>query len=262
MKFLLGLLVLANVALYLLWGPYELHLPSPPGAPDAQQGIALQLLSEVDTRQLQPVRAARPAAPVPAVEPVTPQAPAESESATDPGAAGQAAGAPSEAPREAPPRPARVSICYTLGTLTDRLLAERVRSDLIEAGLAGEIRTESRRGDLSGYWVILPPRSSLAQAQATVSQLQARGIDSFIISTGDYRNGVSLGFFHNRDSGVVLEGRIRGLGYNPRIIITHRSETVYWVDLDEHQSRAFKDAQWRTLADDYPMLGRYVRDCG
>ena len=36
----------------------------------------------------------------------------------------------------------------------------------------------------------------------------------------------------------------------------------YWLDLDEDRSERFDDASWARLADAYPMLGRYVRDCG
>ena len=42
----------------------------------------------------------------------------------------------------------------------------------------------------------------------------------------------------------------------------YRQETQYWLDLDEAGSERFDDARWQALAEAYPMLGRYVRDCG
>lgn len=248
MKWLLALLLLLNLVLYLLWGPYDLALPQAVAPGNDAAGKGLTLLAEVDRARLSPPRESPPAPTAAAA-----RGPAEAPPALP------------QQPAEAAPAPAlrgtRVAICYTVGTLQDRLLADRVAQELRRAGIRATLRAEERRGDLSGYWVLLPQQAGQAEAQALVGKLQERGIDSFVVSAGEYRNAVSLGFFHGRDLAEQLETRIRALGFSPRLVLRYRRETLYWVDLDEAQSERLGDGEWKTLADAYPMLGRYVRDC-
>lgn len=256
MKLLLALLLLLNLALFLLFGPYE-RAALLPGTPAAGAGSGLTLLAEADPVQLRPAPSARP--PATAAERVEP---ASGPVATAPEA--ERPGQPSTpAPTVAPTRPSgRVAICYTLGTLPDRLRVERVLGELGKLGLSAAVRSEERRGDLSGYWVLLPAQASLDEAQGVMAELQQRGIDSFVVGTGEYRNAVSLGFFHGRRAAEELEARIRGQGYNPRLVLRYRQETQFWLDLDEAASERFSDAHWEALVAAHPTLGRYVRDCG
>jgi hypothetical protein len=252
MRLLLALLLLFNLAAFLLLGPYE-GTQLLPGGLAGGGGSGLTLLSEADPAQLQPatdadtVRAAGGGSAAPAPE--APPAATRADAAEPP-------------PVTAPPRPGRVAICYTLGTLPDRLRVERVLGELGKLGLTAAIRSEERRGDLSGYWVLLPAQTNLGAAQGLMAELQQRGIDSFVVGTGEYRNSVSLGFFHGRRAAEELESRIRAQGYSPRLVLRYRQETQFWLDLDEAASERFSDAHWEALAATYPMLGRYVRDCG
>ncbi len=264
MRVLLALLLLLNLAAFLVLGPYE-HTELLPGSIGDSGGSGLTLLAEADPAQLQPaVAASRPPPVTPAVGVVPEAGGGVQPNAGDPDDAASALLAPSAAPQPpaSPKRRGRVSICYTLGILPDRLLVERVIKELDGFDLAATVRTEERRGDLSGYWVLLPAQSSLDNAQGLMVELQQRGIDSFVVGTGEFRNSVSLGFFHGRRAAEELEARIRGQGYNPRLVLRYRQETQFWLDLDESASEGFSDAQWQGLAEGYPMLGRYVRDCG
>jgi hypothetical protein len=257
MRLLLALLLLLNLAAYLLLGPYERTQLLPRGLAGGGGGSGLTLLSEADPVQLQP--AADASAPHAASDPGLP-APAPGQA--EPPAAAEAGATEPQPPLAAPPRPGRVAICYTLGTLPDRLRVERVLGELGKLGLTAAVRSEERRGDLSGYWVLLPAQPNLGAAQGLMAELQQRGIDSFVVGTGEYRNSVSLGFFHGRRAAEELEARIRAQGYNPRLVLRYRQETQYWLDLDEAASERFSDAHWEALAAAHPMLGRYVRDCG
>ena len=264
MKVLLALLLLLNLAVFLALGPYD-HTELLPGSIGDGGGSGLTLLAEADPAQLQPAAAINTPTPV---APTTGDAPEAGRKGPPEGqgtskVAGEVVVTPAVPPSPVPPtRRGRVTICYTLGTLQDRLLVERVIRELDGLGLVATVRTEERRGDLSGYWVLLPAQSSLDEAQGLMVELQQRGIDSFVVGTGDYRNAVSLGFFHGRRAAEELEARIRAQGYNPRLVLRYRQETQYWLDLAEAASENFSDDQWEGLAEAYPMLGRYVRDCG
>ena len=245
MKVLLGVLLLLNLALFLLLGPYEHPERLLPGGLGDTGGTGLTLISEADPVQLEAKRPARLAAGAAAGE----------------GAAPDAGSGTAAAPGTRPPARGRVAICYTIGTVRDLLLVDRVRRELEALGLRPKVRTEERRGDLYGYWVLLPAQPSLEAAQALIDELQQRGIDSFVVGTGEYRNAVSLGFFHGRRAAEELEQRIRAQGFNPRLVLRYRQETQYWLDLDEADSERFDDDAWSELAESYPMLGRYVLDC-
>ncbi len=246
MKILLGLLLLLNLALFLLLGPYDTPGQLLPGGLGDRAGSGLTLVAEADPAQLEVARDA----PV-------------ATTGTDP-ARDSSPGMITELPAPGPARPTqgRVAICYSLGTLQDRLLVERVLGELGAGGIEARVRSEERRGDLSGYWVLLPARPTLEAAQGLIDELQQRGIDSFVVGTGEYRNAVSLGFFHGRRAAEELEARIRAEGYNPRLVLRYRQESQYWLDLDEAASERFTDATWARLGESYPMLGRYLRDCG
>ncbi len=246
MKIVLGVLLLLNLALYLALGPYDAPGRLLPGGLGDHAGSGLTLIAEADPAQLEVARDA-------------PEATTGAETSRDPPA--------SPAPRPvtdqaARPSQGRVAICYSLGTLQDRLLVERVLGELGAGNIEARVRTEERRGDLSGYWVLLPARPSLEAAQALIDELQQRGIASFVVGTGEYRNAVSLGFFHGRRAAEELEARIRAEGYKPRLVLRYRQESQFWLDLDEAASERFDDAAWARLGENYPMLGRYLRDCG
>jgi len=261
MRVLLALLVLLNLAAFLVMGPYE-RTELLPGRIGDSGGSGLTLLAEADPVQLQPVTATSKSPATAPPEDVAAETNGNDRSErVDADVVENAVTTP---PMQITPpaRRGRIAICYTLGTLPDRLLVERVVKELNGFGLAATVRSEEHRGDLSGYWVLLQARASLGEAQGLMAELQQRGIDSFVVGTGEYRNAVSLGFFHGRRAAEDLEARIRGQGYDPRLVLRYRQETQFWLDLDEAASERFSDAQWDGLAEAYPMLGRYVRDCG
>jgi hypothetical protein len=247
MKILLGVLLLLNLALYLVLGPYDVPAKLLPGGLDEHAGSGLTLVTEADPAQLEVARNLTPAT--------------GTKGSSEGGPTGVITELPGPGPAMSTPR-GRVAICYSLGTLRDRLLVDRVLGELGADGIEAKVRTEERRGDLSGYWVLLPARPSLEAAQAQIDELQQRGIDSFVVGTGEYRNAVSLGFFHGRRAAEELEARIRAQGYNPRLVLRYQQESQYWLDLDETASERFDDDTWARLGESYPMLGRYLRDCG
>lgn len=229
MKLLLALLALLNLAAYLVWGMPPLPGAAPPPAvPVVTADTAqLQLLDERDGPVVTPAAGGEPVAGAPAV------------------------------PRARPP-----AICYTFGSMPDRLLAERVQALLRTRGYTTTLRIEQRRGDLAGYWVLLPPQPSLGEAQARIDELRERGIDSFVVTEGSMSNAVSLGYFPGRASAEQLQRQLAGFGYEAQLVLRYAQKAVHWLDLDETGSERFNDAAWRGVSEAYPMLGRYVHDCG
>ena len=81
--------------------------------------------------------------------------------------------------------------------------------------MALDIQAEIRSVDAAAgldYWVYLAPLASRQASLRQLKELQARKIDSYIITQGDLANGISLGIFPRSDSvkpllRAIKEGR-------------------------------------------------------
>lgn len=88
------------------------------------------------------------------------------------------------------------ALCYEWGSFAaaDAAAAQAALSRL---GLKAEARQQAAQ-DAVRYWVFIPPRQSLEEAQAKVSELRALGVqESFIVQEAKWRNAISLGVFRD-----------------------------------------------------------------
>lgn len=98
------------------------------------------------------------------------------------------------------------------------------------AGYQGEVRSiqiEQQRL----HWVYLPPFESRAAALDVLRELHSRGVDSFVVAEGEYRNAISLGYFESEESARGLRSRLKTAGYPAQIRETSEVITEYWVYL-------------------------------
>ncbi len=159
-------------------------------------------------------------------------------------------GAPPEAPAlqllsEAPQpdralragAPARPGLCPVVGPWSARGEAERARVQLAAAGLAATIRAVSvQKGHLN--WVYLPPYGSRERALEVLSELQSRGVDSFIVKAGEDANAISLGYFTSEESAEGLRVKMHNAGYPAFVRETSRPVTEYWLYMPERADGA------------------------
>lgn len=54
------------------------------------------------------------------------------------------------------------------------------------------------------FWVIIPPSASREAAQQRLTEIQRRGIDSFLVVEGEQANAISLGLFESREAAEQL----------------------------------------------------------
>ncbi|WP_336368478.1 hypothetical protein [Marinobacter sp. C2H3] len=79
------------------------------------------------------------------------------------------------------------------------------------------------------YWVILPPRPH-DQALQDFRDIQRRGIDSYLVTEGEYRNAISLGLFESREAAIsVLEEKKRQ-NLNAVLANYQRNQISYALD--------------------------------
>ncbi|WP_238384938.1 hypothetical protein [Hahella chejuensis] len=83
------------------------------------------------------------------------------------------------------------------------------------------------------YWVYLEPVESRKTAIIKLRELQVRKIDSYLISQGELRNGISLGLFKNVDSANRLLKQRISEGYDAKIKEVPKERLEYWVATKE-----------------------------
>jgi len=119
-------------------------------------------------------------------------------------------------------------ICSSVGPFDSEAKPKRLVKELAGAGVYAIL--DSRVTDReTQYWVILPPAADRHQALQTLKELQARKIDSYLISTGDMKNAISLGLFTRDELAKGVQEKIKEAGYPAEIRLKERSDTEFWV---------------------------------
>lgn len=79
------------------------------------------------------------------------------------------------------------------------------------------------------YWVYLPPAKTRKAAMETLRKLQAKRIDSYLISSGEHQNAISLGLFNKEQSAKGVLASVSEAGFSPDILPKERIQSEYWV---------------------------------
>ena len=137
--------------------------------------------------------------------------------------------------REEPAGPAeevqqQSASCFTMGPFRNlarlRSLTRDIKSYVVEADFRG-----GEEKELNLYWVYVKPEKNRAQAIKTGKQLKAKKIkDFYVIRDGEKINGLSLGYFRNKNSAYRLAKKVRGLGFDVTVEPVFRTHIVYWLD--------------------------------
>lgn len=131
-----------------------------------------------------------------------------------------------------------LSGCPAIGPWGSADEARRVVESLAAAGVKAGVRTVELKG-AKVYWVYLPPFAERAQAMRKLRELQAKGIDSFVVSGGGDANAISLGSFAARDSALGIQSRLRGAGYAADIREQQRDLQQTWVVLRDPAAQGY-----------------------
>ena len=151
-------------------------------------------------------------------------------------------------------------LCYALGPYLDDLSARVAQARSLELGLTGLI-SQHKVPNLKDaeFWVHVRPLPSRGEAMTLLRKLQARSVDSYIITQGDLADGISLGLFRQKSSADALQKKVTGMGFEDVAIREVGSTTTeFWVEireiskLDETMRRRVKaedqDVQWQMVS--------------
>lgn len=173
--------------------------------------------------------------------------------------AAEPAAAPDPDPELSSAPPPEVPVCIRLGWFDTADVARNAYRSLGSPGTA--LVVEERERALEPlHWIIVPPQPE-EQALRLFNDLQRRGIDSYLVTSGENRNAISLGLFQSKAAAErVLEIKKRQnlnavLANFPRNQLSYALvfEVARSVDADD------RDRRIKDYRDDFEMVE--IRPC-
>lgn len=220
-------MLFANIGLY-AWFQMAANSASKPVGSDRQsvqtQGAPIQLVREVATDQLKPIREKR--------KPERKGAPPASEG----------------------------TLCTLLGPFTEEYQGLNIVERLAALQVDGRLREIEMQGQMR-YWVFLAPLGSKREAFNKLRELQAAGVDSYVIPKGSLTNGISFGIFSERARAESLKRKLRQQGIDAQSREEPETYLERWVVLSPGAAAGLAESFWAQLQSEYPELDRRQNLC-
>lgn len=152
------------------------------------------------------------------------------------------------------------AVCLFLGGFEQEAGAAMVAQRLTSLDIRSQVQSVDAAAGVD-YWVYLAPMASRPASLRQLKELQARKIDSYIITQGDLENGLSLGIFPRLDSAESAMQRLRDAGYDPALRELSRAHRSYWVRIAPESRRLADDSLLQRLAEDFNGLRHQLMPC-
>ncbi|MNV75508.1 Sporulation related domain protein [compost metagenome] len=152
------------------------------------------------------------------------------------------------------------SVCLFLGGFEREEQAREVEQRLISLDVRSAVQPVDAAAG-TDYWVYLTPLASREASLRQLKELQARKIDSYIVTQGDLVNGISLGIFPRLDSAESVMQRLRDAGYEPFMRELSRAHRDYWVRVAPESRRLVDDPLLEQLSRDFFGLKHQLMPC-
>lgn len=145
--------------------------------------------------------------------------------------AGQTLQLLSELPAPETPVSVAPGTCISLGVFANTAESDFFVSALLQRGLQARAELVPS-GETATFRVYMPPFSSDTAARQSLEALQAAGIDSFIVGSGELAGAISIGLFTREDLALAQQERLAGQGFATSIqeIVTASNEI--WVTIE------------------------------
>ncbi|MCU1719283.1 SPOR domain-containing protein [Pseudomonas sp. 5P_3.1_Bac2] len=151
-------------------------------------------------------------------------------------------------------------VCLFLGSFEEQDAAAAVEQRLLSLDIQSNVQSVDAAAGVD-YWVYLPPLASRQASLRQLRELQARAIDSYIITQGDLANGISLGIFPLNDSAQSVMSRLREAGYEPQLRELTRAHRSFWVRIAPQSRRLADEPLLERLAFDFKGLQHQLMQC-
>jgi hypothetical protein len=153
-----------------------------------------------------------------------------------------------------------VAMCHMIGPFAEQISARQVRDRLRALDIAVELY-EMQVPQRIDYWVHLSPRATRKAAVELLRELQAKGIDSFLITEGELTNGISLGFFSREELALATLEERRRQGYSAASHPVQRFSSEIWAVYSEASGEPLPDQAWQRISAGIQGLERRKNLC-
>ncbi|GAA6154520.1 SPOR domain-containing protein [Pseudoteredinibacter isoporae] len=151
-------------------------------------------------------------------------------------------------------------VCTLLGPFDELLQAEYAVEHLASLEVEAAIETLEIPGD-PGFWVYLSPLPSRKEALRKLHELQAKGIDSYVIPKGDIVNGISFGMYSRGSSAQTRQKEVAGYGYQADIKEVVRSYEETWVVVQPSEAEKMNNESWQNFMNKRKGIERRENYC-
>jgi hypothetical protein len=104
----------------------------------------------------------------------------------------------------------------------ENLLSERVQEMAIER------QDEVVRED---FWLLIPPEMPEVVMTDLLEELHGKKIESFIIGSGEYKGGITLGVFSEKENADKYRSSLQSQGYEPFLAMKPRVKQTSWLSV-------------------------------
>lgn len=151
-------------------------------------------------------------------------------------------------------------VCIQVGAFAAEGDATQAQARLAALDITSKMTLQQKQV-IKDYWVYLEPYPTFQDAKNQLAELNLKGVDSFIFTEGDIKNGLSLGVYSKRDNAASIFKKIEELGYTPRILESFQEMNAYYLLLSIEGSSFFNPGILETLQLRYPNLESQNSDC-
>lgn len=151
-------------------------------------------------------------------------------------------------------------LCQLVGPFVELLHAEYLVERLGALEVPAGIR-HLEVADGKAFWVYLKPEMSEKEALRRLYEIQAKSIESYIISSGELANGISLGQFGDEQAAKDQLTKVRELGYAAELKEIPKTHNEIWVDVKEQSGRKINAEQWVNLLKEEKAVERRENYC-
>lgn len=158
------------------------------------------------------------------------------------------------------PQAAPANDCLVLGGFDGVERAGQLEQRLLSLDIGARVITRDAAFG-SDHWVYIPPLASSQASLRQLRELQARGIDSYLITEGELVNGILLGVYPRLEAAVGVADKLRAAGYEPQVRELPRVYQQYWVRVASKSRRLVDEHLLMRLAGDFPDLKHELISC-
>lgn len=127
------------------------------------------------------------------------------------------------------------SMCVSVGPYEVETDGKTLIKNLSVEGYQARLESLELSRDVQ-FWVLLPPAKSRKEAMAALRNLQAKRIDSYLISSGEMKNAISLGLFNKEQSARGVLASVREAGFPAELLEKERVQSEFWVRIPSGQA--------------------------